>query len=125
MFTFTYVVVLSLMQFSGRGEIWVWLKAVETKTEEKEFGKILSEKVSKLFWVQQQKSLSQVLTESITKGTCFLLPFLTLMRTMSCVLGNVLCTASYCMLLKDRYSRKKTRNRKLYRKYTMGERDLT
>ena len=64
MFAFTYVVVLSLMLFSGRGGVPIRFKAVETKTEEYEFGKISSEKESKLFCLQQQKSVSQVLTES-------------------------------------------------------------
>lgn len=64
MFVFTYVVVLSFMLLSGRGLIPIRFKTVETKTEEYEFGKILSEKESKLFCLQQQKSASQVLTES-------------------------------------------------------------
>lgn len=63
MFPFTYVVVLSLMLFSGRGGIQIRFKAVETKTEEYEFGKTVSEE-SKLFCLQQQKSASQVLTGS-------------------------------------------------------------
>jgi len=49
MFAFTYVVVLSLVEFSGRGRIPIRFKDVEIKTEEYEFGKILSEKESKLF----------------------------------------------------------------------------
>lgn len=51
------------MLFSGRGGIQIRFKAVETKTEEYEFGKTVSEE-SKLFCLQQQKSASQVLTGS-------------------------------------------------------------
>lgn len=64
MFMFTYVVTLSLTLFSGRGGILIRCKAVETKIEEYEFGKMLSEKESKLFCLQQEKSVSHVLTGS-------------------------------------------------------------
>jgi len=46
------------------------------------------------------------------------------MKTMGSVLGNVLCKASHCIPVKDRYRRQKIGGRKLYRKYTRREGDL-
>jgi len=52
---------------------------------------------------------------SSTKGAYSLSPLLRFTKTMSCMLGNVLCAASHCIPVKDRYSRKKRGGRKLYK----------